>query len=173
MRVTLIIATMAVTALAACGERRERDITLRDFRMNRSSPEEFSILPKKPLSLPENLAALPAPTEDGNNLTDPTPLADATIALGGRPQGSIGGIPASDGALVNYAGRKGLDAAIRSQLAAEDLQFRKRKSRFTWKIVPTDDYLDAYRRETLDPYAETDRFRRAGVRVPSSPPRGR
>lgn len=172
MRLPMMIAMLGVMGLAACGGR-ERDITLREFQMNRSSPEEFSILPGKPLQMPGNLAALPQPTPGGTNITDPTPLRDAVATLGGDPARLAAGGQPRDPALIGHVGRFGVDGNIRQDLAAEDLEFRKRKSRFTWRLVPEDEYNRAYRREMLDPYREVERFRRAGARTPSSPPGGR
>ena len=167
-----IVILLGLFALAACSGR-ERDITLRDLRTNQRSPEEFSILPVKPLQTPESLTELPAPTPGGSNRTDQTPQADAVAALGGNPARlAETGIPGADGALVAQAGRYGVDPAVRSDLAAQDLEFRKRRSLFTWSIVPQDDYERAYRREALDPYSELDRFRRAGVPTPAAPPPG-
>ena len=170
----VIVLGLGALALTACG-RYERDITLHDLRSGQRSPEEFSILPVKPLEQPENYAALPEPTPGSANRTDPTPLADAVAALGGNPArlSAASGVPATDGALVSRASRFGRDPAIRDQLAEEDLAFRKRRSLFTWTIVPRDDYYYAYRREALDPYRVLNTFRRAGAVTPSAPPQAR
>ncbi|MGB3408160.1 MAG: DUF3035 domain-containing protein, partial [Jannaschia sp.] len=44
--------------------------TLFNLRSADRSPDEFSILPTKPLQTPEDLAALPQPTPGGVNRTD-------------------------------------------------------------------------------------------------------
>ncbi len=165
-----IVFLLGFLGLAACSGA-ERDITLHDMRSGKRQPEEFSILPVKPLQQPESYAELPTPTPGDANLSDPTPKADAVAALGGRPGLlSTSGVPASDAAIVNHASRFGRQADIRAVLAAEDLELRRRKSRFTWSIVPRDDYRRAYRSMLLKPYAELYRFRQAGVRTPSAPP---
>ena len=82
MRRAHLVAIVAVLGLAACSE---RDITLHDLRTNSGQPEEFSIVPNKPLQTPESYSALPAPTPGGANRTDQTPLKDAVAALGGNP----------------------------------------------------------------------------------------
>jgi hypothetical protein len=165
-----IVILLAILGLAACGGR-ERDITLHDLRSNSRSPEEFSILPARPLESPESYAALPAPTPGGANRTDQNPMADAVAALGGNPARlQAEGYPSGDSAIVARASRYGLQGNIRQQLASEDLEFRKRKSIFTWSVVPRDDYYRAYQRESLDPYDALDRYRRGGARTPSAPP---
>lgn len=156
--------------LAACGE---RDITLHELRVRGDGPEEFAIVPPKPLQTPESFSELPPPTPGAANRTDPTPEADAVAALGGDPrrisaQGA--GAAAGDGALVTYAARKGVQPGIRAQLAAEDLEFRKRASIFTWQLMREDKYYDAYERFAIDPYEVLRRFRRAGVRTPAADP---
>lgn len=161
---------LGLLAVSACGGKQERDITLHDLRTNQRSPEEFSILPVKPLQQPETYASLPQPTPGGSNLTDPTPNADAVAALGGKRSAlTRSGISAADRGLLTHTGRFGTDPNIRAELAAKDLELRKAKSRFTWSIVPRDDYRRAYRRFLLDPYAEMRRWQRAGVPTPTAP----
>lgn len=155
---------------AGCGE---RDIGLRDVRNAADGPEEFGIVPNRPLEIPSDLAALPEPTLGGSNRSDQRPEADAIAALGGNPARiqSGRGIPTSDAALVAHTQRFGRNDGIRETLAAEDLEFRRRKSLFTFKIVPEDEYNQAYRRLTLEPFSEVERFRRSGVRTPAAPPK--
>ena len=168
-----MVMLLGLLGLSACGGW-ERDITLHDLRTNQRQPEEFSILPVKPLEQPESYAALPAPTPGSANRTDPTPNADAVAALGGNPARlSASGVPGADAGIVNHASRFGRQGDIREQLAAEDLEFRKRRSLFTWSIVPRDEYYRAYRRQSLDPYAALEAWRRAGRATPSAPPEGR
>ena len=60
---------------------------------------------------------------------------------------------------------------MRAELAAADEDFRARRSRFTWKLVPEDQYKRIYRRQALDPYSWLRRYRAAGARTPTAPPR--
>jgi len=168
LRATMLI---GVLALSACGGY-ERDISLRSFRSNSGGPDEFNVIPGKALVAPDNFSNLPAPTPGGGNLTDQNPNADAVVALGGRASAlELTGVPASDGAIVRHASRYGVPADIRASLAAEDEDFRRRKSRFTKiRIARVDRYNQVYKRQSLDPYREIRRFRRMGVRTPTSPP---
>lgn len=172
MRATHLVGFLALIGLTACGAGK-RDITLHDLRTNSGKPEEFAITPGKPLQAPESFSALPTPTPGGTNRTDQTPLKDAVAALGGNPNRLDAGtaVPSSDTAVIGRASRFGRDPSIRQQLADEDLDFRKRKSLFTWSIVPRDEYNRAYKRQTLDPYAWLERFRRAGAQTPAAPGR--
>ncbi len=144
---------------------------LRDIRSSAKGPDEFMIQPVKPLAQPASYSTLPPPTPGQANLTDRDALAEGVIAFGGRPQAAEGPIPASDGALVQQASRFGVTQGIRQELAETDAAFRKRKARFTqFRIVPTDRYNQAYRKQSLDADAEAQRWRRAGARTPSAPP---
>ncbi len=136
-------------------------------------PDEFAIVPTKPLQMPADLAQLPPPTPGGSNITDPTPQADAVASLGGNPAHlSAQGVGAADGALLAYTGRLGRDANIRAVTAAEDEAFRARHGRRLLEIIAkTNVYMRAYRPQAIDPYAELERFRRAGVRTPTAPPK--
>lgn len=167
-RVVLAVAGSALLMLSACGGQGVPN--LMNVRSETNGPDEFSILPPKPLELPENLADLPEPTPGGTNLTDPRPFDDAILALGGKPQ-ATGTIPAGDGALYSYATRKGVTAGIRQTLATEDLEFRqKNDGRLLERIFNVNVYFKAYRKQSLDQYAELERWRRAGARTPSAPP---
>lgn len=150
-------------ALAACANN-----GLRDIRPTGDGPDEFLLQPSKPLEAPTSYSDLPVPTPGQANLTDRSALNEGTLAFGGRPEAAGGGIPASDGALVQHASRLGVAQNIRSDLAETDAQFRKRKARFTqFRIVPVDRYNQAYSRQTLDADAEAAKWRRAGARTPS------
>lgn len=166
------VVLVMVAGLSACSN---RDITLHELRINQDGPEEFSIVPVKPLEVPDNLSQLPAPTPGGANRTDQTPEADAVAALGGdgsRVAPRSDGVSRTDGSLVNHASRYGVQSNIRQTLAAEDLEFRKRKSLFTWSIQRKDQYYDAYRRMAIDPYYILRVYRNAGVRTPAASPPG-
>ena len=162
---------LAAVGLSACGGY-ERDIKLRDVRSVSPGPDEFGILPGKPLQEPQSFAELPTPTPGSVNRTDQNPLADGVAALGGRadrPQNK--GVPAGDGALVRHASRNGVDPNVRADLAAEDEDFRKRRSRFTRiRLVRQDLYNKVYKRETLNARREWNRYRRVGARTPTAPP---
>lgn len=164
-----VVVLLGLMTLAACSG---RDGRLRDLTQSRGAPEEFAIVPNKPLAQPETYTALPAPTPGGNNRTDQTPLADAVAVLGGAPSrlALTGGVPASDSALLGAATRFGLQGNIRGMLAEEDLAFRKRRALFNWRLVRDDEYLRAYRPQRLDAQSELVKFRRAGAMTPSAPP---
>lgn len=160
----------AVFTLTACGG--DREPRLLNIRSQSRSPDEFAILPTKPLQLPEDLASLPEPTPGGSNITDPTPEADAVAALGGNPA-VLGrtGVPAGNGGLVSYAARFGVASDIRSVLAAEDLEYRRdNDGRLLERLFNVNVYYRAYRPMSLDQYAELERWRRAGARTVGAPP---
>ncbi|KEP69664.1 DUF3035 domain-containing protein [Thioclava sp. BHET1] len=168
---TLSIAMAAVLMLTACGN--DRTPSLMNLRSSHQGPDEFGIVPNKPLQMPENLAQLPTPTPGGTNLTDPTPEADAVAALGGNPRRvtASGTVPGSDQALVAAASRYGTQAGIRQTLAAEDLAYRKKNDgRLLERLLQVSVYNKAYKPMELNQTAELQRWRRAGVATPAAPP---
>lgn len=167
---TILVLAMAVSA---CGSR-DGDIRLSRIKNTGNGPEEFNIVPGKPLQAPESYSALPAPTPGGNNITDPTPRADGVAALGGNPAALANtGIGRGDGGLVNYANRFGVVPGIRQTLAREDVEIRRQRGRVNiLNIGRNDDYNLAYKRQWLDSRAEAIRLRRIGVPTPSYPPEG-
>lgn len=161
-----MILMAGMTLLMSCGDGR-----LRDLSTNRSTPEEFAIVPPKPLQTPPNFSELPVPTPGAANRTDQVPLADAVVALGGNA-GALQGttISTADAALLGTAQRFGVSTTIRADLAQEDSAFRKRKAVFNWRLVKEDEYSRAYSSQRLDARAELIRLRLQGVRTPSAPP---
>lgn len=161
------IALLAVLGLAACSSGTPQLMNLRTGE----GPDEFGIVPPKPLDMPENLAELPEPTPGGSNRSDRNPEAEAIIALGGTP-GAAGGIPAGDGALYSHAARFGVESGIRGTLASEDLEWRRDKNgRILERLFNVNVYYKAYRTQRLDQQAELQRWRKLGLRTPSAPPR--
>ncbi len=162
-----VIALLAVLVLSACGDGTPQLMNLRTGE----GPDEFAIVPPKPLEMPENLSDLPEPTPGGSNLSDPQPLDEAAIALGGKP-GAAGGIPAGDSALYAHAARFGVESGIRSTLASEDLEWRRdNNGRILERLFNVNVYYKAYRKQRLDQQAELARWRALGLRTPSAPPR--
>src|SRR6056297_1156973 len=120
-----VLIFLAATIVAGCGAR-DDDVTLTRIRNTGNGPDEFSIIPGKPLQAPEDLSALPVPTPGGSNRTDQNPLADGIAALGGNPAAVNAQAPAaSNGALVNHANRYGGTPDIRQTLAQEDREIRR------------------------------------------------
>ncbi|RBI73974.1 DUF3035 domain-containing protein [Roseovarius sp. TE539] len=165
----ILILALAITACAD----RDRDVRLTRIKNTGEGPDEFSVLPGKPLEAPESYSELPPPAPGGANRTDPDPKAEGIAALGGDPSAAARtGVSARDEALVGQARRYGVQPDIRQVLAAEDKEVRRRHGRVNiLNIGRNDDYVNAYRRQWLDPYAELNRLRRRGVKTPSAPPK--
>jgi Protein of unknown function (DUF3035) len=162
------VALAAMLALAACGG--DKAPNLMNLRSSTNGPDEFGILPPKALELPEDLTVLPDPTLGGTNRSDPTPIDDAIVALGGKPR-AAGGVPAGDGALVRYASRAGTAAGIRDTLASEDVEYRRKNDgRLLERIFNVNVYFKAYRKQSLDQQADLLKWRKRGLRTPSAPP---
>ncbi len=150
-----IIVSFAMLGLAACSGGVSE------------GPDEFSVVPSSELEQPISYNDLPIPTPGASNRADVNPNADAIAVLGGRVQS--GRIPASDGAIVRHTSRFGVDPSIRPELFTVDKRLHKNRGRFTL-LRGRASYLETYRRQTLDPYRELERFRAAGVKVPTAPP---
>jgi hypothetical protein len=165
MTARIVITALVVLTLAACD--RTADPQLMNVRANDRTPDEFSILPTRPLETPPSYAALPPPTPGGVNRTDPQPEVEAIAALGG--DASRGAV--ADGALVAAVSRYGRDGNIRATLAAEDLAFRRaRDGRLLERLFNVNVYFRAYEPFSLDQHRELDRLRRIGVRTVAAPP---
>ncbi|MEX0327392.1 MAG: DUF3035 domain-containing protein [Ruegeria sp.] len=163
----ILILTLAA-AVAGCS-----NPGLRDLQPPGPGPDEFSVLPVKPLTQPKDYAFLPAPTPGGGNLTDPTPKADAVVALGGN-EAALNpntAVPSSDAALVTASSRYGVPANTRQVVEEDDTAFRKRRGRWTGlRLFPVDRYAQVYERQSIDPFSATEAARQRGLETPSSPP---
>jgi hypothetical protein len=162
MRPTALLMTALLLSACSDGTR-----PLHDTRSSGGGPDDFSVLPVGPLTIPDTLA-LPEPTPGGTNRTDPNPVGTAVAVLGGQ-QGT--GSAANDAALIAQATRNGVDPGVRSALATEDAAFRRRQSVLgVFSFFSRDRYFKAYSGQALDAYAELSRFRNLGVATPSAPP---
>ncbi len=170
MRGMLHMRIAAVAALAALVGCTGGDPKL--MNISTTTPDEFGVLPNKPLQAPANYTTLPAPTPGGANLVDPTPEADAVAALGGNPDRlTRGTIHPGEQGLLAYTTRYGVPADIRTTLAAEDLAWRKANNgRLLERMFNVNVYHDSYKRMALDQHLELQRLRRMGVWTPSAPP---
>lgn len=164
------LALVALLALTACS--RDAEPKLMNLRSATAGPDEFAILPTKPLQLPKDLAALPEPTPGGSNLTDPTPQADAVAALGGNPAAlTRKGVDAADAGLMAHALRFGSTPEIRATLAAEDLDFRRENNgKLLERLFGTNVYYKSYALMALNQAAEIERWRKLGIRTVGAPP---
>ena len=159
-------ALAAFVALAACSGDPEL------MNIKTTTPDEFAVLPTKPLEAPEDYASLPEPTPGGSNLVDPTPKADAVAALGGNPERlERGAIYAGEQGLLAHATRYGIPADIRATLAAEDLEWRRENNgRLLERLFNVNVYYSSYKPLSLDQHLELQRLRKMGVWTPSAPP---
>ena len=173
MRNSIVIAlvtSVLVVGLSACSKN-EREPKLLHFDAS-ATPDEFSIIATKPIEYPVSLAQLPTPTPGKSNRTDPTPVRDAKVALGGRLGRSAGSASFSDTATILYASRYGVDSSIRGLLAAEDLQFRRdNDGKLLERWFNVNVYSKAYQPMALDSYAELIRLRALNLRTPAAPPK--
>lgn len=154
----------APLALAACGEGGLAG-ALRSSGVA-STPDEFMVLPTRPLEMPQSFSALPAPTPGAVNRVDYRPHAEAIAGLTGAP-GQAGN---ADGtALVAQAGPR--QPGIRQELAVEDVAWRDtHHGLLIPRLIAKDKDTVTYQPMILDSAAEFERLRAAGVQQPAAPP---
>ena len=164
----LLTAFLIAALSSACSSGRNAGSS--DIDAISRGPDEFAILPNKPLQLPGSYAELPPP--GGANRGSANPSEDVIVALGGDPAAVSRGIPNDDAGLVAHAARYGTQEGIRRQLAAEDVEFRRKNDgRLLERWFNANLYFQIYGVQSLDQFAEHERFRSLGVRTPDAPPR--
>ena len=155
---------LAALAISACGGGGLAG-SLRDAGVG-STPDEFMVLPTKPLELPENLGSLPPPTPGARNRVDFEPRAEAVASLTGAQPRAVG----ADGReLVVRAGPSA--PQIRAQVLVEDIEYRQNNRGFLFeRWFSRDQEAVIYQNMILDAPEEFERARSRGVRVPAPPP---
>lgn len=165
---TLTLA-FSLVVVAACSQ---GNGGLMNIRNTEAGPDEFGVLPTRPLEIPSDLSSLPTPAPGVANRTDPRPAADAIAALGGNVDAGVSPGQAAD--LLGHVARFGAEGDIRAVLAQEDEVFRTRnRGRILERAFNTNQYFAAYRSMSLNQFNELERLRRAGVRTPTAPPQNR
>jgi len=168
----IAMAGIIASFLAGCGDTQSGIGKLFASSSKNAGPDEFAILPTKPLEMPEDMANLPEPDLGGPNLVDPKPFHDAVAAMGGRPERlDSDRINGGEGPLLAAATRFGTGQNIREVTAAEDKQFRdNNKPKLFERWFKTNTYLRRYEGQTLAARRELARMRRAGAKTPTAPP---
>lgn len=164
------LAACLALALSACSGSDETD----------SGPEEFTVLPSKPLERPRDYQNLPTPGA-GESRTKPDPQADAVKALGGNPnllrkeetQSSRleqkSKPPQSP--IVRAASRFGFEENIREIMAEEDSQYQKDHGSLLLSYISKEaSSVRTYGAMILDPSAEAEKLRSGGIEVPEPEP---
>lgn len=137
-----------------------------------AGPDEFGIVPNKPLAVPDDLASLPEPQPGARNRTDLLPEHDAVAALGGQPARLDSTVVGSgEGALLAAATRNGSSPEIREVLAKEDAQYREENGPlFLQRLFKVDTYLQDYEDQSLKARRTNDLLRRSNVKTPTVSP---
>jgi len=169
---TPFLICVTLVALSGCGDVEIFGKKYGGGKVVDPGPDEFSVLPTKPLEIPTDVVTLPAPTLGSKNRADLTPAVDAVVALGGRAEAlESKKIGSGEQALLNSATRLGVSPDIRAVTTKEDAAFRaKRKPLLFERLFKTNVYLKRYEKDTLNARRELERLRRMGVRTPTAPP---
>lgn len=154
---------LAATAIGGCGGRgiagglRAAGIA--------GTPDEFMVLPTKPLEMPKDLTALPPPLPGTVSRVDYVPRQEAVAGLTGRPALATTGAAG----LVARAGP--VDPSVRTELAREDAEWRAtHHGLFFERLFTRDKSALVYQDMVLDAPAELERLRRLGVETPPATP---
>lgn len=168
LKLALILAIGA--SLSACNRNSGNGRPLLNLRQSAIAPDEFLVVPQKPLETPASLAVLPTPDPGAKARVMIDFESNLLEALGGRPM-SDGAIPASDGAFVKAArAGSGTTDGIRDLLRAEDQAFRDDRAGRIERFAKKRKAVMIYDPMLLDPVAEAARMQALGVKIPAVPP---
>lgn len=137
-----------VAGLSACG------INLRkEMGLVGEGPDEFAVVSRKPLTMPENGEALPVPQPGAASRVDYDPTAEAAAALGSAPLETADTGSAGETALLTGAAADNIDPEVRALLEAEAAAGSEDQLILDAWLGRTEEA-----QETLDPAAETRRI---------------
>jgi hypothetical protein len=165
----LLLLFGAALVLSACG-----DSTKRALGLSRTSPDEFAVLKRAPLSQPPDFTLRPprpgaerpgvaSPREQAREAvfrgeeaerTSPSPRADGP-AVEAAPQGEVNRLSAGESAFLSRAGADTIAPDIRSQVDRDYAVLREVDSNFVQRLLDYQGDID----DVLDAPAEARRLR--------------
>lgn len=168
------IAAIVAVALAAgaCGgsapqKEEEKEVETGAFDVRRllgvesTAPDEFAVISKRPLEMPTDFAALPAPTPGAHSSRTPDAISEARQTLL-REQGGANAATTrtsvSEAALLSAAGAS--DPNIRTTLETEYAEYQdEENSYFLDDVIPgLREYRGADSKDTIKPFDEYKRL---------------
>lgn len=169
-----IAAAMAASLLAGC-TLDSRDGSIGEqlgFALN--SPDEFMIISRAPLQMPQNLQALPTPQPGAASPLMPDPYADARQSLFGSPAqiATLASQTQGEQVLLASAGATPSDAATRTAMEAEEAAKADSERRFgltSFLGIPIPANLED-RDSLLESQEENQALREQGYLTPTAPP---
>lgn len=140
---TAIILVIGAMALGACGggptgeAKAKKDEATGGLDLRRivgtvkNPPDEFAVISKKPLEMPQDFAALPPPNPGERSTRAPDPIAEARAALLNDAAGGTAATAqtsTSEAALLNASGAS--DPNIRATLAADQTDYEAEQEQY-------------------------------------------
>jgi len=163
----IVVILSVALGLSGCAQDGNNGRPLLNLRQSAIAPDEFLVVPQKPLETPSNLSSLPVPDPGAESRAAIDFERNLMRALGGRTSGASG-IPASDVAIVNAARSSfGATDNIRALVRAEDQAFREARSGRIERLAKKRLAATIYDPMLLDPKAELARLKALGVKTPA------
>ncbi len=146
---------LVALALTGCSDVR------RSIGLDRTSPDEFTVVSRAPLTLPPSLTRLPEPRPGAPRPQDSTSAAVAATIFGGSSRAAAtGGATVGEAALIAQAGAKGgIEPGIRNKVDQETTQLVVADKSWIDSLLFWQTQEQPY--EIVDPKKESQRLREA------------
>ncbi len=165
----IVVMLAIASGLGACN-RETGGRALGNLRQSAVAPDEFLVVPQKPLETPGDLGVLPVPVPGASNRVDIDVEGELLAALGGRVM-PMDTVPAAEVALVRAAQSSGgVTPNIRDLVRAEDQAFRETRDGRLERLARKRRAAEIYNVMLLNPVAEAARLRALGIQTPTLPP---
>lgn len=149
----LTFTTLSLLALGACSTVSEQ------FDFSKKAPDEFAIVTRAPLEMPNDMNDLPAPQPGAPRPQELSATAQARASIIGAPSATPTAISQGELTLLNKAGATTVPANIRREVDEETSKIAKEETPTVDRIMGlTGKKVDEYAVE-VDPVAETNRMK--------------
>ncbi len=149
----LTFATLSLLTLSACSGMREQ------FDFSKQAPDEFAIVTRAPLEMPNDLTDLPPPQPGAPRPQELSATAQARASIIGAPASAPAAVTQGELTLLNKAGATSVPANIRNEVDAETAKIAKEETPTVDRIMGlTGKKVNEYAVE-VDPVAETNRMK--------------
>ncbi|MEL6280461.1 MAG: DUF3035 domain-containing protein [Pseudomonadota bacterium] len=112
------VASVAAFLLAGCSMSGLSE----ELGFKREGPDEFTVVSRKPLTIPQDRTVLPVPEPGVQSLVDRRPSEEAALALGGSTLQTADTQSAGERALLQGAAADNIDPEVRAIIEAEAAQ---------------------------------------------------
>lgn len=151
----LITGVISLITITSCSGVRD------ELGLNRTSPDEFAVVKRAPLEIPDSLQELPSPAPGAQRPQETAPIKQAKKVLTGNNSSKKTGTNISDGEqiILSNIGADSIDKNIRITVDQETARIKKSNRAVIDKFLKLD-ISEGTQGKVIDPKEEIERLER-------------